>query len=92
MQNPPPLPPYLRKENTLVWMIIEAAASIGTGVIAGSALLIAFGADSVIELVSGATLLWRLAIETRDGDREQAARAEHRAAWIVAVMGFRAGE
>ncbi len=43
------------------WMMVEAAVSIGAGVLAGSALLTAFGiVDSVIELVSGAILLWRL--------------------------------
>jgi hypothetical protein len=45
---------------TVLWIIVEATVSIGAGVIAGSALLVAFGLDSVIELVSGAILLWRL--------------------------------
>jgi divalent metal cation (Fe/Co/Zn/Cd) transporter len=70
---------------TVIWMVIEAVVSIGAGIIAGSALLTAFGLDSVIELVSGAILLRRLLIEAGEGDTERVERAEHRAAWIVAV-------
>jgi hypothetical protein len=43
---------------TVLWMVVEAAVSLGAGVLARSALLVAFGIDSVIELVSGAILLW----------------------------------
>jgi divalent metal cation (Fe/Co/Zn/Cd) transporter len=71
---------------TVLWMVVEAAVSIGAGLTAGSALLIAFGLDSVIELVSGTTLLWRLALEARGGDEELVERAERRAARIVAVL------
>jgi divalent metal cation (Fe/Co/Zn/Cd) transporter len=71
---------------TVIWMVIEGVVSIGAGIIAGSALLVAFGIDSVIELVSGATLLWRLNVEAHGGDRERVERAERRAAWIVAVL------
>src|SRR3989442_14039920 len=35
------------------WMIIEVLGSIGFGVIAGSFALLAFGGDSMIELISG---------------------------------------
>lgn len=45
---------------SIAWMVAEAAVSIGAGVAAGSLLLIAFGADSIIELVSAALLFWRL--------------------------------
>jgi divalent metal cation (Fe/Co/Zn/Cd) transporter len=70
---------------TVLWMIAEAAVSIVAGVMAGSALLTAFGIDSVIELVSGATLLWRLTVEARGEETEQVERAEQRSAWIVAA-------
>ena len=59
--------------------------SIGTGIAAGSILLIAFGIDSLIELISGGILLWRLRVESRGEDIDQVEQAEHRAAWIVAV-------
>lgn len=70
---------------TVLWMIVEAVVSIGAGVLAGSALLTAFGIDSVIELVSGAILLWRLALEARGEETERVERAEQRAAWVVAI-------
>lgn len=74
---------------TVVWMAIEAAVSIGAGIAAGSVLLTAFGLDSVIELVSGAVLLWRLSIEASGGyaqrQRERIRRVEHQATWIVAI-------
>jgi divalent metal cation (Fe/Co/Zn/Cd) transporter len=70
---------------TVAWMVIEMAVSIGAGISAGSLLLIAFGIDSLIELVSGGVLLWRLSLESRGGDLEQVKQAERRAAWIVAV-------
>jgi divalent metal cation (Fe/Co/Zn/Cd) transporter len=48
-------------------------------------LLTAFGVDSLIELVSGSILLWRLSTENRGGDLGSVKRAEHRAAWVVAA-------
>jgi divalent metal cation (Fe/Co/Zn/Cd) transporter len=70
---------------TVIWMVVEAVVSLGAGILAGSALLTAFGLDSVIELVSGAILLWRLLVEARGGDAERVEQAEHRAAWVVFI-------
>src|SRR6266568_6791394 len=70
---------------TVIWMVVEAAVSIGAGILAGSALLTAFGLDSVIELVSGAILLWRLLVEAKSGAIDRVERAEHRAAWVVSI-------
>ena len=42
------------------WMIIEAFGSVGFGLIAGSFALLAFGSDSLIELVSGFAVLSHL--------------------------------
>jgi len=66
-------------------MIIEMAVSIGAGISAGSILLTAFGIDSLIEVVSGGILLWRLRVESLGGDVDRIERAEHRASWIVAI-------
>lgn len=57
---------------TIGWNSLEAVVSIASGVFAGSASLIGFGIDSVIESTSGAVLLWRL----QDGGehREQLAQ------------------
>jgi divalent metal cation (Fe/Co/Zn/Cd) transporter len=70
---------------TVLWMVVEATVSIGAGVLATSALLIAFGLDSMIELISGAVLLWRLSLEARGEQTEQVERAEQRASWVVAI-------
>lgn len=70
---------------TVLWMIVEAAVSIGAGLLARSALLAAFGIDSLIELVSGAILLWRLRIEGQGTDVERVERAERQAAWVVGI-------
>lgn len=69
---------------TIAWMVVEMAVSIGAGIAAGSVLLIAFGLDSLIELVSGGMLLWRLGVESRGGDVERVEEAEKRAERVVA--------
>lgn len=70
---------------TVVWMVIEAALALGAGIVAGSILLTAFGLDSVIELVSGSVLLWRLSVEANGGDVERVEQVERGATWVVAV-------
>lgn len=70
---------------TVGWMLLEAVLSVGAGVIAHSLVLVAFGLDSVIELVSGGILLWRLTVQARGASLEQVERAERRAAWVVAL-------
>ncbi len=70
---------------TVLWMVLEAVVSIGAGVAAASLLLVAFGLDSIIELVSGGMLLWRLTVEARGGNAARVEDAERRAAWVVAV-------
>jgi divalent metal cation (Fe/Co/Zn/Cd) transporter len=70
---------------TVSWMTIEMAVSIGAGIAAGSILLIAFGIDSLIELISGGILLWRLLVENGGGQMEQVEQAEGKAAWVVSI-------
>lgn len=41
----------------LGWNMVEAAVSIGAGVVAGSTALLGFGIDSLIESLSGSVLL-----------------------------------
>lgn len=50
-------------------MVVEAAVSLGAGIAANSLLLVAFGADSIIELISGGVLYCRLRHEYR-GDHQ----------------------
>jgi len=45
---------------TIGWNSLEAVAAIVAGVLAGSIALIGFGVDSIIEVSSGAIILWRL--------------------------------
>ena len=52
---------------TAAWLLLEAAVAIGSGIAAHSLSLIAFGADSLIELASAGLLLWRLGVELRRG-------------------------
>jgi divalent metal cation (Fe/Co/Zn/Cd) transporter len=70
---------------TILWMVIEMVVSISAGIAAKSVLLTAFGLDSLIELVSGSILLWRLSTENRGGDLKSVDQAERLATWIVAV-------
>ena len=58
---------------TVVWMTLEAILALAAGIAARSVLLTAFGADSVIELLSGATLWWRLRGESRIAGIEKTA-------------------
>jgi divalent metal cation (Fe/Co/Zn/Cd) transporter len=71
---------------TVVWMALEAVLAIGAGVVARSVLLTAFGFDSVIELVSGGVLLWRLSSEARGASTERVEGVERRATRISAVL------
>ena len=52
---------------TIAWMLIEAAVALWSGYVAHSITLIAFGLDSVIELISAGVLVWRLTVELRHG-------------------------
>ena len=52
---------------TIGWMVIEAIIATAAGVASGSLVLIAFGLDSVVELISAGVLIWRLSVELRDG-------------------------
>lgn len=53
---------------TAGWMLIEAAVAVGSGIAAHSLTLVAFGLDSIIELLSAGVLLWRLGVELRMGE------------------------
>jgi divalent metal cation (Fe/Co/Zn/Cd) transporter len=71
---------------TVVWMSIEAVLAIGAGIYARSVLLTAFGFDSVIELISGGTLLWRLSADAGGAVTQRIEAIERRATWISAVL------
>jgi divalent metal cation (Fe/Co/Zn/Cd) transporter len=60
---------------TIGYNSLEGLVSIGAGIMSGSVSLVGFGLDSVIEMASGAALLWRLHHEMNASRREQAERA-----------------
>ena len=65
---------------TVGWNLLEAVIAVSAGILAGSIALVGFGVDSVIELSSGAILLWRLASDREEESRE---RIEARALQLV---------
>jgi len=75
---------------TVIYMACEEILSIVAAVMAHSILLAAFGIDSVLELISGGILLWRLQIEARrtGTDVKRVERAEKRAARGIALVLF----
>lgn len=70
---------------TIGWMVIEVLVALGAGALAHSVLLTAFGLDSVVELVTGGVLLWRLLTEARGDNLQRVERAENLAAWVTGV-------
>src|SRR4051794_21666348 len=66
---------------------IETAVVTRSGIAAHSLSLVAFGADSLIELASAGVLLWRLDVEMCQG-AEFPESVEHRASRIAGVLLF----
>ena len=59
---------------TIAYNSLEGLIGIGAGVMAGSMALVGFGIDSIIEVTSGAALLWRLSADVDEEARERAER------------------
>jgi divalent metal cation (Fe/Co/Zn/Cd) transporter len=59
---------------TIAYNSAEGLVSIVAGIVAGSVSLIGFGLDSLIEVTSGAALLWRLHNDLNPSRREQVER------------------
>ena len=73
---------------TLIWNIIEAIIAIGSGTVAGSTALVAFGIDSLIEVSSALAVFWRLIRVGPSASAEQIERAEKRAHLIIGITFF----
>lgn len=75
---------------TVVWMVIEAAIALFVGFTTHSVSLQGFGIDSIIELIAGGMLLWRLLVEQQGGSNslDRIERAERRASWVTAISLF----
>ena len=59
---------------TIAYNSAEGLVSIVAGIVAGSVSLVGFGLDSLIEVTSGAALLWRLHHDLDHSGREQVER------------------
>jgi divalent metal cation (Fe/Co/Zn/Cd) transporter len=76
---------------TVIWMIVEAVGALTAALLARSVLLLAFGIDSGIELLSALVLFWRLrkdasgqldTFETEAVER----RATRFAGWLLCLL------
>jgi divalent metal cation (Fe/Co/Zn/Cd) transporter len=65
------------------WHLVEFAIALGAGIAAGSIALIGFGADSLIEALSGFVVVWLFT-----GARLHSRTAERRAQQIIAASYF----
>jgi divalent metal cation (Fe/Co/Zn/Cd) transporter len=70
---------------TIAYNSLEGLISIIAGLIAGSVSLIGFGIDSVIEVTSGAALLWRLGHEKSPEKRERAEKTALRTVGVCFI-------
>lgn len=66
---------------TIAYNSLEGLIAIAAGLLAGSIALVGFGFDSIIEVISGGALLWRL---RTDADE---ARREHGEAVALRIVG-----
>lgn len=73
---------------TTSWNVLEAVVAIGAGLISHSIALVAFGADSLIEVLSGVGVLWRLLTAGPEASHEEHDRAEKRALVVVGATFF----
>jgi divalent metal cation (Fe/Co/Zn/Cd) transporter len=81
---------------TIAYNSAEGLISLVAGFIAGSVSLVGFGLDSLIEVTSGAALLWRLHRDLSESRREAAERLTLRiVGWcfvaLAAYVGFDSG-
>jgi len=56
---------------TIGWNSLEGLVAVVAGAMAGSISLVGFGVDSFIEVTSGATLLWRMAVDAEVQSRDR---------------------
>ena len=73
---------------TVLWNIGEALIAIGSGAVAGSTALIAFGADSLIEVSSGLVVFWRLIAAGPKANPEESDSTDQRAHFLVGISFF----
>lgn len=80
---------YLKKGRTVqvfnvIYDTIEVVVSLIAGFTAGSSALIGWGLDSVVEVISGGVLWWRLHGEIKDIDRDLVKKREKITLFVIA--------
>ncbi len=70
---------------TIAWNSLEGLIALAAGFVAGSVALVGFGFDSLIEVTSGAALLWRLHHDSNEHRREHAERAALRTVGVCFI-------
>ena len=75
---------------TIGWNSLEGLIAVGAGALAGSISLVGFGVDSFIEVSSGAALLWRMAVDAEECQRERRERLTLRLVGVsfLALAGY----
>lgn len=73
---------------TVAWNVIEGVVAMGAGLLTGSVSLMAFGADSFIEVISAVALQWRLRKAGPHASAEERGVAERKALYLVSVTFF----
>jgi divalent metal cation (Fe/Co/Zn/Cd) transporter len=63
---------YLEYFFTIAYNSLEGLIAVSAGLVGGSIALVGFGFDSLIEVTSGAVLLWRLRADVDEQRRERA--------------------
>lgn len=71
---------------TIGWNCLEGLVAVFAGALAGSISLVGFGIDSFIEVISGATLLWRMSVDDNEAQREKNERTSLRIVGICFVV------
>lgn len=72
---------------SLAWMTVEAVGAIVAGIFSGSLALLAFGGDSIIELVSSLAVLDHLRVEERgEGTKDRTERTERATVLLLFLL------
>lgn len=71
---------------TIVYNVIEGVVALWAGLAAGSIALIAFGADSYLEVAAAALVLWRLSATERSGADLIEERVRRFVGWTFLVL------
>ena len=67
-----------------IWNFFEAVVALWSGIGAGSVALIGFGFDSILELVAGGILIWRLQTKWENSEEESSGeRKSHKLLMLI---------